>query len=306
MRISSSYIQQQSVDTMLAKQKELAETQQKVSTGKRILSPSDDPVAAVKVLYYEREQNIAEQYQQNANVAETKMSLAEGTLDSATNILQRINELAVQALNDSNDAESRSGIAEEIEQLNKELLSLANTKDSNGEYLFSGYQSFTQAFDPTSYAYGGDNGQRSIKVGSNNLVDVTEPGNNIFIADAVNSTAGTTTPQAVFQTIEDFTTALRNNTVDTAPNDKDFLTNMTTALDSVLAARTRFGAGLNTVEEQRSINESSLAGFETSLSQLRDLDYAESISLLNMQTVGLQAAQQAYVKVQGLSLFNYL
>jgi flagellar hook-associated protein 3 FlgL len=111
MRISTSYIQQQSVDTMLAQQKQLADTQLQVSTGQRILRPSDDPVAAVKSLNYEREVSINEQYQANADVANNKLNAAENALTSATDIVQRIRELAVQALNDTNDANARTGFA---------------------------------------------------------------------------------------------------------------------------------------------------------------------------------------------------
>jgi flagellar hook-associated protein 3 FlgL len=301
MRISTSYIQQQSVDTMLRQQKQLADTQLQVSTGQRILSPSDDPVAAVKILGLERERNINEQYLANADVAEGKISKAEATLSSATDIVQRIRELAIQGLNDSNDASARSGIAAEINELNQSLLSLANTTDSNGEYLFSGYQSFTQAFDPTTFAYNGDSAQRNLRVGSDYTVEVTEPGDQLFVQTNADASV-----QSIFQTIDDFATALSTNSVGTAPNDGEFLENMSTSLDKLTTARTRMGSRINAIDQQRSINNDSLTGLDTSLTKLKDLDYAEAISRLNAQTTGLQAAQQAYVKVQGLSLFNFL
>lgn len=301
MRISTSYIQQQSVDTMLAQQKQLADTQLQVSTGQRILRPSDDPVAAVKSLNYEREVSINEQYQANADVANNKLNAAENALTSATDIVQRIRELAVQALNDTNDANARTGIAEEIDELNKSLVSLANTTDANGEFLFSGYQSFTQAFDTTTFAYGGDSGQRSMRVGSDYSVEATFPGDELFVITNADSST-----QAIFQTIDEFSTALKANTIGTAPNDGEFLDNMSTAIDSLTTARTAVGARINSIDQQRSINEDSLTSLETSLTKLKDLDYAEAISRLNSQTTGLQAAQQAYVKVQGLSLFNFL
>src|SRR5690554_1706165 len=206
MRISTTYIQQQSVDAMLRQQTELAKTQQQVSTGQRILSPSDDPIVAVRVLGIERDLNLIEQYQSNAEMAEDKLRITDGVLTSAANILQRIRELAVQGLNDSNDASARTAIAEEMTQLKKSLLNIANTTDANGEYLFSGYQSNTQAFDSTTYAYNGDSGQRNIRVGSGFLVEITQPGDEIFVSTNINGTT-----QAIFQTIDDFTTALNNN-----------------------------------------------------------------------------------------------
>jgi len=301
MRISTSFIQQQSVEAMLRQQTELAKTQQQVSTGERILSPSDDPVAAVRILGIERDLNLTEQYQGNADAAENKLSVTDGILTSAADILQRIRELAVQGLNDTNDPDARQGIAEEIRQLNETLVSLANSTDANGEYLFSGYQSNTQAFDPGTYTYNGDSGQRNLRVGGGYLVEISEPGDRIFISTNLDSST-----QAIFQTINDFATALDNDSVNTAPNNGDFLTNMDTALNQVYNARTRVGTRMNAIDQQRAVNEASIASLQNNLSQLKDLDYAEAITRLNQQAVGLQAAQQAYVKVQGLSLFNFI
>jgi flagellar hook-associated protein 3 FlgL len=222
-------------------------------------------------------------------------------LSTAVDILQRIRELAVQSLNDSNDAGARSGIAEEIEQLNATLVSLANTTDANGEYLFSGYQSNTEAFDPTTYAYGGDTGQRNLRVGSGYLVEISDPGSDIFISTNIDATT-----QSMFQTIDDYVTALNANNVTTSPNNADFLANIDNAMDNVLAAQTRIGSRLNGIEQQRAVNEATIASLEVNASQLKDLDYAEAITRLNAQSVGLQAAQQSYVKVQGLSLFNFI
>ncbi len=140
-----------------------------------------------------------------------------------------------------------------------------------------------------------------MRVGSDYSVEATFPGDELFVI-----TNADTTTQAVFQTIDDFSTALKANTIGTAPNNGEFLDNMSTAIDSLTTARTAVGARINSIDQQRSINEDSLASLETSLTKLKDLDYAEAISRLNSQTTGLQAAQQAYVKVQGLSLFNFL
>lgn len=301
MRISTSYISQQNIDAILKQQTELGKTQLQITTGKKIQSPSDDPVTAVKTLDLQRQVNLSEQYLSNADTAENKLSTTDIALGSVTDIMQRIRELAVQSLNDSNNAESRQGIAAEIDALNGQLVALANTRDSNDESIFAGFQSDVQAFNPTTFAYNGDTGQRSVRIGEGYLVEINETGDQVFTSATV---AGPT--QAVFQTIDDFVTALNANTVGTAPNDGDFLTNMDTAMDAVASARTRVGSRMNAVDQQRNINESNKFNMENTLSLVQDLDYSEAISRLNLQMTGLQAAQQAFVKVQGLSLFNYL
>jgi len=304
MRISTSYIQQQNLTSMLEQQAQLLDTQNQVSTGQRFTNASEDPISAVRVLDIERQMNLNEQYLRNADTAESKLEATDGVLESASSILQRIRELAVQALNDTNDDGSREGIAEEIEQLNEALLGLANTRDANGESLFAGYQSDQLAFNETTYAYQGDDGQRNVRVGDSYLVEINESGSDVFVTDVTAAAGGGTQP--IFETIDDFITALRNNTVDTAPNDIEFLQNIDTGMDSVFAARSRIGTRLNGIESQRSINTDVKASNEALLADIRDLDYAEAISRLNIQLTGLQAAQQAYVRVQNLSVFNYL
>jgi flagellar hook-associated protein 3 FlgL len=293
---------------MLKQQAELLDTQNQVSTGQRFTNASEDPISAVRVLDIERQLNLNEQYLRNADTAESKLEATDGVLESASSLLQRIRELAVQALNDSNSDGSRDGIAEEVEQLNEALLSLANTRDANGESLFAGYQSDQLAFNETTYAYQGDDGQRNVRVGDSYLVEINETGSDVFVTatTAATVTAGGTDPQPIFETISDFVTALRNNTVNAAPNDKEFLANIDAGIDAVYAARTRVGTRLNGIEAQRSINNDVTTSNEALLAEIRDLDYAEAIAKLNLQLTGLQAAQQSYVRVQNLSVFNYL
>lgn len=289
---------------MLEQQAALLDTQNQVSTGQRFTNASEDPISAVRVLDIERQMNLNEQYLRNADTADSKLETTDGVLESASSLLQRIRELAVQALNDTNSDGSREGIAEEVEQLNEALLSLANTRDANGESLFAGYQSDQLAFNETTFAYQGDDGQRNVRVGDSYLVEINETGSDVFVTDVGASAGGGTQP--IFETIDNFVTALRNNTVDTPPNDKDFLANIDAGIDSVYSARTRVGTRLNGIEAQRSINTDVKTSNEALLAEIRDLDYAEAIARLNIQLTGLQAAQQSYVRVQNLSVFNFL
>ena len=306
MRVSTSYISQQNIDAMLKQQTDLASTQQQLATGLKIHSPSDDPVAAIKTLDIQRQLALADQYQDNASTAESKLSISEGIFGQAVDVIQRIRQLAVQGLNDTNSVEARAGIAEEVDQLNQALLGLANTTDANGEYLFSGYQTDQQPFTSFVSGYvpaspGAGDGQRSVRIGDGYTVDINEPGNKVF--ESAHDIAGT---QSVFETINDFVIDLKANTVGTASANGAFLDNIDNSLNALLDARTRVGARMNAVDQQRAVNEGIKASMETMLSQIQDLDYAEAIAKLNLQMTGLQAAQQSFVKVQGLSLFNYL
>ncbi len=395
MRISTAYLFDQNLSAMLTQQAELGKTQLQISTGKKILNPSDDPVGAVEILNLQREINLSEQYLTNADKAENNLTLEEGVLDSSVNILQRIHELSVQGLNDTNSQSDRRAIAQEITQLNDQLLSLANTQDSSGNYLFSGYKSDTQPYTSIGASYAGDSGQRNLQVGAGVLVATNDPGNMVFeaghvqtnvdssaAADSIltitqvgknntipagstldvnfnpgtntltvtmgaltqtvspyvageevsltelntgfpdftvkldgNLTANDThqlstvsTTQTIFKTINDFAVALSNNSVSAndSPNNGDFLSNISTALDTIVDTQAKLGARINILDQQRDINNGLTLNMSKTLSEIKDLDYAEAISTLKLQELGLQASQQTFSRVQNLSLFNFL
>ena len=120
--------------------------------------------------------------------------------------------------------------------------------------------------------------------------------------------------QSVFRSVSDLAEAMEGSGADESASAKarfqnaanTALGNLDQALDSFLTTRAEVGARLNAVDGEREANESSLLDLEEARSRIEDLDYAEAISRLNLQRVGLEAAQQSYVRIQGLSLFNFL
>lgn len=182
MRISTSQIFDQNLAAMLQQQTAVANTQNQVSTGKRIINPSDDPAGSVQILNLQRELSLTQQYSANATVATNKLQSEESTLTGAANVLQRIRELSVQALNATNSANDRKAISTEIKQLNDQLLNLANTRDANGDYLFAGFASGTQPYESLLGSYRGDEGQRNLSVGPGVLVASNDAGNQVFEA----------------------------------------------------------------------------------------------------------------------------
>jgi flagellar hook-associated protein 3 FlgL len=139
---------------MLDQQSRLQQTQMQLSAGKKLLAPSDDPAAAARILDLNQGIKQTEQYQSNINVARQRLTLEDGVLQNTTDILQRINELGVQGLNATNSPSDRTAIAVEMEGLNQQLLGYANTKNANGEYLFSGFKSATQSFSKNTIVAG--------------------------------------------------------------------------------------------------------------------------------------------------------
>ena len=404
MRLSTSLMQQLGVNAILDQQSRLSKTQLQLASGKRILTPADDPIGSAQTLDLQEEIRKHQQYQDNISMGQNRLSLEESTLAGMTDILQRVRELAVQANNSAVlKPEDKSDIAKEFQQALNELVGLANTRNANGEYLFSGTNSHTQPYPdfptPTEgyYKYQGNDVARQLQIGSNRRMADGDPGSKIFedITTAVieadeiidgtptsaeiqkipvtRLTAGSvyelkagpvtlsTGPLDSDPTLTEVVTALQsdpnyssapftlaegsgddagkivitwtsNGDVSTeAKLDKqdnafsfidqfikslngdlpeEITTDSLYALDNALEhlnnTRASVGARLNAADQQYQVNEQFVIEMKGTLSKIQDLDYAEAIGHFNLQQVGLQAAQQAFIKVQNLSLFNFL
>ncbi|MGR8931259.1 MAG: flagellar hook-associated protein FlgL [Gammaproteobacteria bacterium] len=322
MRISTSWHQQLGVNAMLDQQAKLSQTQMKLSVGKKILTPSEDPAAAARLLDLDQVTKQTEQYQDNIVMARQRLTLEESNLQSVVDVLHRVRQLTVQGLNDTNTQIDRAAIAAELDELNGHLLGIANTKNANGEYIFAGYATGTQpyrkgpTFDPslvpgspvTSYPYFGDPNQRELQIGPSRFVTDGNFGEQVFGKSDVAATdiapldpAQAQVPRNLFEIIDKLSVSLRDN----APQDVS-LAELDQALDRVVSVETTVGARMHALDRQESTNDDYILDMKTVASEIGDLDYAEAISQFNLQNVSLQAAQQAYTKVQNLSLFNYL
>lgn len=183
MRVSTSEIYRQGVNSILEGQAQVGKTQLQISTGKRILSPADDPSGAVQTLELSTALAVNAQFQRNNDVALQKLGYEETSLDSVVSNLQRVRELTVQANNDSQNTDTREYIASEIRQLFDQMVSLGNSRDANGEYIFSGFRSDTQPFTSDaagSVTYQGDDGQRFVQVSAVRQVAIGDPGSDVF------------------------------------------------------------------------------------------------------------------------------
>lgn len=285
---------------MLDNQSMLSKTQLQLASGQRMLAPSDDPTAATQVLKLDQLLGNVDQYQRNADRAEARLRREEDVLAGAGDILQRVRELAVRANNGSLSAEDRKAIAMEVRQHLDGLLGLANATDSNGEYLFSGYRTGDPPFQDQgsgNYVYVGDQGQRLVQIGTSRHVATNDPGDSLFMG--IDDGSGGSTD--VFSMLYRFASDLEANT----PSGST-LTQLDNAMDRIMTVRTRIGSRMNAIENQRGINDSFSLVMEENRSGLEDLDYADAVSKLQQQMLMLQASQQSFMKVEGLSLFNYL
>ncbi|OHY83020.1 flagellar hook-associated protein FlgL [Marinobacter sp. AC-23] len=199
IRISSQQIFSSGISRLQELNSNLNSTQQQIASGKRVNKPSDDPVAAARILKLDQELSRVSTYERNVSLADNRLSQEENALTSAVDVIQRIRELTVQAGNGSLSPNDRQSISSEMKERLGQLANIGNTRDASGEYIFSGFQGSVQAFqqnDEGKYVYQGDEGQRVLEIDDGVTVPISDHGKGIFVnvpAAVVGEHAGPTT-----------------------------------------------------------------------------------------------------------------
>ena len=405
MRLSSSQIYTTGLRGITNASSEVARTQEQIASGQRVLKPSDDPVASTRILALESELTSSKQYQRNIDNVEGRLQRTETQIDNIEGVIDRVRELVIQAGSGALTNQDRRQITVEINQRLEELVDLTNARDENGNYIFSGFKTDTEAFSAVgeNYAFQGDEGVRfeqianGLKIASNEsgkalFADIATVNNNVVVSAGTNNSSdvqigrGLVVDQSAFDAVfpEDYAIIFNDtsNVVPVGPNYSvkrlsdgqlistnipfdlatpiningvevtlsdipnptdafiiesthkenmlntvqrigaglasftdptersafigDALNNLSNIQDNLLSGRGRIGARLNTLESTRA-SQQSLDLISTGvLDELRGLDYAEAVSRLSFQSFVLEAAQQSFVKVSNLSLFNFL
>jgi flagellar hook-associated protein 3 FlgL len=185
MRVSTLSIYNLANSSMSEANQALVRTQEQISTGKRILTAADDPVAATRIQQLNRNIASVDQFSRNIDAAENNLALEETSLTGATNLLQRIQELAVQAGNTAVLSPNEyASLADEVDIRLDELVGIANTQNSNGDYIFAGFKSDSQPFTGDSangYQFNGDEGQLRIKIDNSTTIASNDSAKSIFV-----------------------------------------------------------------------------------------------------------------------------
>ena len=193
MRISSLQVFNIADKNLARVNKEVIKTQEQMSTGMRVLTPADDPVAATKIMQITQELEITAQYRKNIDIAENNLTLEESALSAVNSLLQRTQELALKAANTATlSTDEYAVLASEVDEQLKELLNLVNTQNANGDHIFGGYRTADVPFSgdaSAGFRYQGDEGQQFIKIANNTTVASTDSGKRAFLD--VNSESNT-------------------------------------------------------------------------------------------------------------------
>lgn len=396
MRISTAALHAQGVANILRNQTALAKTQNELALGTRLVQAKDDPGAWARASGLDQHLAQLGRYRDNASVVQHRLGLEENAMISATETLNRVRELAIQANNATTSAEARISISQEMQALVGDLLSVANSSDGQGRYLFAGTADAAAPFslDVVGAIYSGNSSTRLVDIGPERSVALGDSGDAVFldlstgngtfavaaestntglakldsakVVDAASWDGGsytltfnagsyevrdagnalvmsaaytdgaairfrgvdltlsgapadgdsfTVTPsqtQDMFATVQKMVALFASTPNDAAASAQHqtaffgALEELDGALGRLTETRASVGHRLNATDDALAQIEAIDVQAQASLSDLRDLDYAEASARLNLQMTALQAAQQSYARVQGLSLFDFL
>lgn len=299
MRISSNLFFQTGLNSMNAQQADLMHLYKQVGSGQRMVTPSDDPLAAAQAINVSQTLAMSERYADNRAVASRNLGMQDNILSSVVFQLQDVKTRLVEAGNGTWADIDRATLAEVFETAREGLLNLANSTDGNGQYLFSGAYGKTAAFDAAGN-YQGSSDARLIQVDQTRQMDSADTGDNIFEVGGAN----------LFHSLDDMITALRTPIVDAAASDafrntlNDTMRDVDAIYNNVLSVRASAGTRMNELTALDTSGNTRILEYKNQLSQLEDLDYYTAITQLQLRTTALEAASQAFMKIQGTSLFN--
>ena len=306
MQISTNLMFDRAIAQMGVTQDRLSKTQTQLSTTKQINKPSDAPDQAATITRLKSAIDRQNAYVSTINSVKDKLSQQETAASNATDVLTRLKELTIQAANDTYSGVDRKSIDLEVRQLRDQLLSLANTQDVNGNFIFSGSRVGKQAFatdENGKLVYQGDQTVSATGVGDQSAVDINRSGTNPF--DKIVRLDENNKKMAVgfFQVIDDLSAALQSND---SGGIKRAVGEMTTLQQGLSDSLASIGAATNKIDNQASLAEENVLRMKSTLSQVEDTDYTEAITKMNKDILALQAAQSSFAKIAQLSLFDYI
>ncbi|MCP1104411.1 flagellar hook-associated protein FlgL [Serratia nevei] len=316
MRMSTSMMYQQNMNGITGNQSLFMKAAEQLATGKRVINPSDDPLAASRAVMLSQSQAENNQYTLARTFARQNVSMEETVLAGATTTISDMKALIVSAGSTESDND-RQSLATQLQGLKDQLLNQANSTDGNGRYMFGGYVNDKAPFVDNGGTVSYQGGDKAVqqKVDANRTMTIGHTGNAVFMSLTSNPKPepdGSAPVSNVFESIDIALNALKTplQGADEATKQQvnDALAKANRGLDNsynnVLSVRAELGSQLQEMDQLDSIGKERDMTNQIQMSALTDADLAESISSYFMQQTALQASYKTFSDMQGMSLFQ--
>lgn len=305
MVMSTQLFFSSAVDRMGNQQGRVNELQTQIATGKKVVTPSDAPDQATVISRLRSAVNRQEGFDRALTAVENRLTAEETALDSMQSALIRIQELAIQGANDTNGSQDRQALATEIAGLVDHMVGLANTQDVSGNYVFAGSDAKTRPYTTVNneIVYQGDDVTSQIFVSEQQMLNLNRPGSKMFPPIQHSTDAGEDNKRSFFGALGDLVSAMNQGEYDGIHQGLEDVTDMVNSVSKSLAD---VGTDLTVVESRKEVLNDVKLRYQTLLSDAQDLDYSKAITDLSAEMLTLEAAQAAFAKISGQSLFDYI
>lgn len=295
MRVADQQMYGTLLGNLQRSRQQLLQAQQQISSQKKVTQPSDDPAAFGQIVLDKSSLSQTDQWTRNIQFGTARLDAADSALGQVQNVLTRIRELTIQARSDTTSAQGRTAIAQEVRQLHRQLVQLANTEVS-GQAVFAGTETNTTPFVISSgdtVTYQGNTESQSIAVGRNQTAQVLIPGSEVFTGPTTN----------VFDSVSNLLSALESNN---AAGIETAIGNLDSATNQISDAQGKIGAMENRLDVTKTALDTTMTTIRQALSNNEDADLAAAITQLSLQQVAVEATSQAFSKIFDTSLLNML
>lgn len=299
MRMSTFQLNSMMMDGMQTANSNYNTTIMQMQRQTKILTPSDDPIGSVQIMLLQRQQAATDQYSKNIKNLMNEYTQQEALMRNGNDILLRGKELVLSLGNGAMTQDDREAVANELESIRDELLSVANSQNPDGDYQFSGNKLKNKPYSAPDYIYQGDSARRT----SSTAEGVTLPVN--MTADTIFGSGNNT----VFKAIDDLTAALR----DPATTQDELEAQMKNADSSIASTSVQLnsvwgglGSQMQSLERMAGAHEDNTLMNKKMIGDIKDLDIPEAASRLKGYELALTATQLSYSKINDMSLFNYI
>ncbi|AUX93075.1 flagellar hook-associated protein FlgL [Mixta gaviniae] len=318
MRLSTNMMFDQQMRGVSNAQSSWLKAGEQLSTGKRVVNPSDDPLAAAQAVVLSQAQAENSQYKLARNFATQSVSLEESTLQNVTLAVQSAQTAVISAGNGALSDDDRASYATQLEGIRSQLLNLANSTDGNGRYIFAGYKSDSAPFTADangSIVYNGGNDAITQKVDASRTMTTSHTGAQVFMSltsNAVKEPNNGVSENNIFDTLDTAINALKqpiqNGDEAAKAVSKEALDKTTrglsNSLNNILAVRSELGTQLDELGKLDSLGDDRSTLQSSRMSSLVDVDYTKAISTYTMQQQALQASYKTFSDMSQMSLFQ--
>ncbi|WP_340615159.1 flagellar hook-associated protein FlgL [Xenorhabdus thailandensis] len=317
MRVSTNLLYSQKMNGVFGSQSKWMQYGDQLSSGKRVINPSDDPLAASQGIMIAQSESQNQQFVAARVFARNTMSIQSSTISSVVSVTINVKERLIAAASEQSD-HNRESYAQQLDGLKQQLMNLGNQTDGNGRYIFAGYKTDEPPFEADNSGkvhYKGGDRAISQRVDDNRSMVIAHTGEKVFLSatsNPIKEPDGSVSESDIFASIDfalealgkPFTNASEAERKEAKELIDRAIRGVENSLNNLYAADAVLGVQLQEMEQLDALaSERSIAN-QVRMGELLDVDWVSTISSYYQEQAALNASYKAFSDLKGMSLFE--